>query len=135
MLYNDRLTTYVGESAVCCEDIISDSAAMKKVIAKLAAYEDTGWQPNELKLKPQSFVLKVKAVVYVLAKYTKFSLSPEILKCKITRISSSGDLMKIVVTGTWHTGDPYRAVFSASAINTRIFGSMEDAETYVKLHK
>lgn len=48
MSCDSRLTTYVGDRAVCREDIMGDREALHRVIDKLAAYEDTGWQPDEI---------------------------------------------------------------------------------------
>lgn len=121
-----RLTKYIDGKAVCCNDI-SDVDELHAVIDKLAAYEDTGLEPNEIKKKPEAFEIEVKAKVYVLSRSTVYSKF-DVIPATVTTISGKGELMRFRVVGQWKSGSKYTAMFGNNSKNKLVFADEVSAK-------
>lgn len=122
-----RLTTYINGKAVCCNDVISNADELHAVIDKLAAYEDTGWEPNEIKKKPVTFEVEVNAKVYVLSRSTVYSKF-DVIPATVTSISGKGELMRFRVLGQWKSGSKYTAMFGNNSKNKLVFADEVSAK-------
>lgn len=107
---------------------------LQDIFTKLALYEDTGFEPDEIAKLHNTSKIDVGQTVYVITRY--FKGDPyEIIECTVNRktvITRS----TFAVSGLYANGNWYNGTFVDKSIGKKVFLSMDDAvEECEKLNK
>ncbi len=98
---------------------------LNDIFVRLALYEDTGFEPDEIAKLHKTSKIDVGQDVYVITKY--FSTSPyEIIECKVNRktvITRS----TFAVSGKYANGNWYNGTFVDNSIGKKVFLIKDDA--------
>ena len=98
---------------------------LEDIVIRLAKYEDTGFEPEEIEKLNKSCSLDVGQEVYVLTRY--YSSSPyEIIKCRINR-KTVKTRQTFSVSGEYSNGNFYNGTFVEKSIGKTVFILEEDA--------
>lgn len=108
-----------------CNNHYEDCPTINEIYEKLAKYEDTGFEPEEIEKLHKSCSLDVGQEVYVLTRY--YSSSPyEIIKCRINR-KTVKTRQTFSVSGRYSNGNFYNGTFVEKSIGKTVFILEEDA--------
>ena len=129
----DRLTKHWGNNYVPTKlnwDFVFDLdnetfKNLEDIVIRLAKYEDTGFEPEEIEKLHKSCSLDVGQEVYVLTRY--YSSSPyEIIKCRINR-KTVKTRQTFSVSGRYSNDNFYNGTFVEKSIGKTVFILEEDA--------
>lgn len=129
----DRLTKHWGDNYVATKlnyDFLwempkEDFEHFEEIIKKLAKYEDTGFEPEEIEKLHKSCALEVGQDVYVLTQYSS-RRDYEVIKCRINR-KTVKRRNTFSVSGHYANGNYYNGTFVENSIGRNVFVSEEDA--------
>ncbi len=107
-----------------------DFEHFQAIIKKLAKYEDTGFEPEEIEKLHKSCALEVGQDVYVITQYSSFS-SYEVIKCKINR-KTVKRRNTFSVSGHYENGNCYNGTFVEKSIGRNVFIFKEEANKKCK---
>lgn len=109
-----------------CNSSSEDCPTIDEIIEKLAKYEDSGLEPEEVESLKNSSSLEVDREVYVVTRYSKTS-GYEVIKCRIKR-KTIKTRKTITVKGRYSNGNPYHSNFVENSLGKTIFLSEEEAK-------
>ena len=119
---------WVGE--IPCYGCADRSNCDRDILEKLARYENTGLEPEQIKHIEIESDIPIGSTVYVIAKYTP-RCNYELIECIVTNITSRKSISRMSVSGKWSNGQSYRASFAMSALNMKVFNNKDAAESCI----
>lgn len=98
---------------------------LQDIFVKLALYEDTGFEPDEISKLHNPSRIDVGSTVYAITQYSR-SNPYEVIKCRVNRktvIARS----TFSVSGKYANGNWYNGTFVDNSIGKKVFLIMDDA--------
>lgn len=108
-----------------CNNHLEDCPTINEIYEKLAKYEDTGFEPDEIEKLHKSCALEVGQDVYVLTQYSSHR-DYEVIKCRINR-KTVKRRNTFSVSGHYANGNYYNGTFVENSIGRNVFVSEEEA--------
>ena len=129
----NRLTKHWGENFVPTKidllnltDVDNETwKGLQDIFVKLALYEDTGFEPNEIEKLHNTSKIDVGQTVYVITRYSPCQ-PYEIIKCKVNR-KTVRTRSTFTVTGYYANGHWYNSTFVDNSVGKKVFFTKDES--------